>query len=445
MNIQLGSGRVHAANETPGYLPLPKCGGNKSAERYRATAAEVNCKACFKVVLAELDAEIVAHEAAADTTPGNPEVATPNAPESATVSHVSNTDRGETDMAETTATKLDVTEDAGKAALEQIDANIERARSLAESDNAEALEELGKETESIISSLVGKGSIKAKKEKRDAWKAAAVLPEKAPAKAVEGKVVAKTWDQYEGTQELINLGAEKLAEGVRLNLKASTVAAEVAAVTFDAWTRMENKAGDPDLMGAGDASKKFSGAMLRMAGEGFERTYDNEKALEKLARSAQDQRSDVRAAWLRSLDEDTKEGAERRALVAKKLEGKPDDVPASEWVAKAYNTSTIGQTEKRRLEHAEKRKRAAELEAAQSEDGDSGSGGGEGEGEGSDTSAETSTPDERVTKLTQKLLKDLGAAKPEDFEAASDETKKAIRESLTKAADALKAMITATL
>ncbi|MFJ4960977.1 hypothetical protein ACIP6P_00660 [Streptomyces sp. NPDC088729] len=442
MNIQLGSGKVHAASETPGHLPLPKCGGNKPAERYHATADEVNCKACFKVVLAELGAEIAADEAAGDTTPGNPEVVTPDAPESATVSHVSNTNRGETEMAETTTTKLDVTEEAGRAALEQIDANIERARSLAEADNAEALEELGAETESIISALVGKGSIKAKKEKRAEWTAAAVVPEKAVKKVTEGKIAPKTWDQYEGTQELINLGAEKLAEGVRLNLKASTVAAEVAAVTFDAWTRMENKAGDPDLLGAGDASKKFSGAMLRLAGDGFERTYDNEKALEKLARSAQDQRSDVRAAWLRSLDEDTEQGAERRALVAKKLEGKPEDVPASEWIAKAYNTSTIGQTEKRRLEYQAKQK-AAELESAQSADGDSDAEGGE--GEGSDASADNSTPDERITKFAKKLLKDVGTAKPEDFEVASDETKKAAREQFTKAIDALKAMVQATL
>lgn len=55
MNIQLGSGKVHAADENPGHLPLPKCGGNKPAERYRKTAADVTCKACFKAVLAELE------------------------------------------------------------------------------------------------------------------------------------------------------------------------------------------------------------------------------------------------------------------------------------------------------------------------------------------------------------------------------------------------------
>ncbi|MFC9191428.1 hypothetical protein [Streptomyces cyaneofuscatus] len=440
MNIQLGSGKVHAASETPGFLPLPKCGGNKPAERYRKTAADVNCKACFKVVLAELDREIAAYE---DTTPGNPEVVTPDAPESATVSHVSNTNRGETEMAETTATKLDVTEDAGKAALEQIDANIERARSLAEADNAEALEELGAETEGIISALVGKGSIKAKKEKRAEWAAAAIVPEKAVKKVTEGKIAPKTWDQYAGTEELMAIGAEKLAEGVRLHLKASTVAAEVASATFDAWTRMENKAGDPDLLGAGDAAKKFSGEMLRLAGEGFERTYDNEQSLKRLARSAQDQRSDVRAAWLRSLDTDTKEGAERRAIVAKQLEGKPEDVPASEWIAKAYNTSTIGQTEKRRLEYQAKQK-AAELEAG-SAGSDSEGGEGEGTGEGSDTSTDNSTPDERITKFAKKLLKDMETAKPEDFEVASEDTKKAAREQFTQAIEALKKMVQATL
>ncbi|MFD5643600.1 hypothetical protein ACFWIP_17915 [Streptomyces anulatus] len=72
MNIQLGSGKVHAASETPGHLPLPKCGGNKPAERYRKTGADVTCKACFKVVLAELE-KIEAEDAAAVDTATTPE------------------------------------------------------------------------------------------------------------------------------------------------------------------------------------------------------------------------------------------------------------------------------------------------------------------------------------------------------------------------------------
>jgi hypothetical protein len=391
---------------------------------------------------------------AAETTSEISEEIGHQAPESANVPSVSTTNQGETIMSNTTteAPKLDVTTDEGKAALEQIDANIERGRVLATEDNAEALEELGTETETIISNLSGKGSIKAKKEKRDAWKAAvseaaAAKPSKAVAKkAAEGVVMAKTWDQYEGTTELAAMGAEKLAEGVRLNVKSETVAQEVAAYAFEMVTRIPNKDENPDLMVASDAAKKAGAALLKMAGEAFEgqRTYDNEKALKRLTRSVQDYRSDARAAWLRSLDEDTEEAAERRARVAKVLEGKPDDVPASEWVAKAYGTSTIGQAERKRLAYHEKQK-AKELTAGGNGESNDGGGSDNDDDEENETSADNSTPDERATKLTDKLLKDIKTGKPEDFEAATDETKEAIRKKLEEAKKAITAMIAATL
>jgi hypothetical protein len=440
VNIQLRTGKIHAARKHQGYMSLPICGGNRAAEGYREVRGDVNCANCLKALA----------KAAEETTYENSEVADTDAPESANVPSVSNTNgnTGET-MAEKTAAKLDVNTEDGKAALEQIDANIERARSLAEAENVEGLAELKEETETIISALSGKDSIKAKKEKRNQWAEAATLVEKPKAKevakkAAEGVVVQKAWDQYEGTQELAAMGAEKLAEGVRLNLKASNVAMEVAAVAFDMVTRIPNKDDNPDLMVASDAAKKAGTALIKMAGEGFEHTWDNEQALKKLTRSVQDYRSDVRAAWLRSLDEDTEEAAERRARVAKVLEGKPDDVPASEFVAKAYGTSTIGQSERKRLAYQEKQK-AKELEAA----GGAGEGageGGEGEGEGAgETTADTTTPDERVTKLADKLLKDIGTGNPDDFENATDATKEAARKKLEEAKKAITAMIAATL
>lgn len=383
-----------------------------------------------------------------ETTYEFSEVAGHQAPESANVPSVSNTNeenQGENIMAEATATKLDVTEDAGKAALEQITANIERAKSLATEDNTEALEELGNETETIISNLSGKGSIKAKKELRDAWKAA-VSVERPVAKVVTGTVETKTWDQYEGTQELAAMGAEKLAEGVTLGLKVSNVAKEVAAIGFDMWTRIPNKSDAPDLMGDSDTAKKATKGLVEMAGKGFEHTYETEQTLKKFLRSIQDQRSDVRAEWLRSLDEDTEEAAERRARVAKILEGKPEGEKASEWVAKHYGTSTIGQGERKKLAYQEKQK-LAELEAAggSSDASGSGEGGGEGEGEGSGADAEAITPDESLEKSVTAIYKAMTKAKPDDFEKASAETRSAQLKRLVEAKEALDKMITALL
>lgn len=342
----------------------------------------------------------------------------------------------------------DVNTDQGKAAVDQIEANIERAASLVAdgSDTTELVAELHEETEALISSLSGKGSIAVKKQLREAWAGVTAAPEPkaevVKSEVKEGVVAPKTWDQYEGVQELVTMGAEKVVEGVKAHVRVSTLAKDVAAIGLDMWLRIPNKAGQPDLLGDTDPAKKASGALLRTAGEGFADDYDNQQALKRLMRSVQDQRSDVRAEWLRSLDEDTDIAAERRALMAKVLEGKPDDEPASKWVANVYGTSTIGQTERKRIEWAEKKK-ARELGKgeATSTEGD----GAEGEGEGEGASAETSTPDERVRLVAKKILSDVSSASVDDFEAASEETKEAIRTELENALEGLRAMIKATI
>jgi hypothetical protein len=407
MNVQLGNGKVHYAGQPDGFAPSPKCGGNRGSERYRETQAEVTCKNCQKIMNAELDAAVQA------------------------------TTEGETTMTD----RNDVTTEQGQTVIEQIDANIERASSLVEAENHEGLDELYKETEALVSSLSGKGSIAIKKEKREAWTAAAMAAPKPKAevkKVTVGQIVEKTWDQYEGVEELVSLGAEKIGEGVTAHVKISHLAKDVAAIVFDMWTRIPNKEGAPDLMGASDPAKKASGEMLKRAGNGFEDNYDNKQALKRLTRSVQDQRSDVRAEWLRSLDEDTEAGAARREIMAKVLEGKPEDQPASAWVADKYGASLLGMTERKRLEYAAK-VAGKELESG------AGAGGGEGEGEGEGEGSDESTPDERVTNVAKRLIKDIGMVTPDDFEKSSEETKEAVRTQLEEAIKALRAMVSATL
>ncbi|MFE3409440.1 hypothetical protein ACFXMT_14220 [Streptomyces mirabilis] len=336
-----------------------------------------------------------------------------------------------------TPEKYDVNTEAGEKAIEEINANIERIgvliREGAEGEKLTALEE---ETEGIISALSGKTSIAAKTECRDKLRqtkeeAAKAAPAAEVVQVHTGTIAAKTWDQYEGTTELVNLGAEKVAEGINAHVKVSNLAKEIAAITFDLALRIPNKADRPDILLDSDPAKKGARAIYDKALPLFDDNYDNAKALKSLIRSAQDFRSDVRAEWLRSLDGDGETAAERRAIVAAVLEDKPDDEKASEWVAKAYGTTTTGQGEAKRLAYHEKKKRleagntSKELESGESE--------------------ETTTPDERITKLTDRLVKDITSGKPEDFENASEETKEAIREKLEKASKALKLMIAATL
>jgi hypothetical protein len=429
MNVQLGNGKVHYAGEPDGFMPSPKCGGNRASERYVVVSAEVTCKNCQKIMA---DAEGISAEDLARAAEAL-------------------TNKGEITVSEQTEERP-----AELDTVEQIQANIERAASLAEAENVDGLKELGDETETLISGLPQRGRIllpgrekevtwaQAKKDFRGEWRQVAQPKPQAEPKAgkavakapAEGTVAPKTYDQYEGVQALVDAGAKQVSEGIKAHIKTSHLAKDVARTVFEMWLRIPNKDDVPDLTGSSDPAKKASGAMLKLAGEGFEHNYDTEDALKKLMRSVQTQRTDVRAEWLRSLDGEGDEADERRALVAKVLEGKPEETAASAWVASKYGVSLKGEIEKARDRYQEK-KALESGEAIVTPGGEAGEGEGEGEGE--------ATPDERVASVAKKLLTDIRKANPDDFEHASEDTKESVREQLEEALTALKAMIAATL
>jgi 23S rRNA-/tRNA-specific pseudouridylate synthase len=47
VNIQLRTGKIHAARKHQGYMSLPICGGNRAAEGYREVRGDVNCANCL--------------------------------------------------------------------------------------------------------------------------------------------------------------------------------------------------------------------------------------------------------------------------------------------------------------------------------------------------------------------------------------------------------------
>jgi tetratricopeptide (TPR) repeat protein len=323
----------------------------------------------------------------------------------------------------------DVNTDEGQKVIEQIDANIERALSLTD---PEAIKELEEENEALVSSLSGKGSIKVKTEKRAAFtEAANTMPEDvstAPTPKAEVETVdPKDYSIYAGVTELIADGAARVSEGVKLHLKTSDLAKDVAAIMLDMWHRIPNKDGNPDILGASHAAKEAARALYNKAGEGFERSYDTEEALKKLQRAVQHQRSDVRAQYLRSLDQDQDE----QKRFAKALEAKPEDVSVSQFIADLYGTALKGHGEIQRERYQAKQAITS---------------GGEADAEESEEEPEEeTTPDERVRSLVQKLKRDVAKAKPEEFESASEDTKEAVRAELEELFTAVKAMITATL
>ncbi|MGI5408205.1 hypothetical protein ACQEV9_15560 [Streptomyces chartreusis] len=342
---------------------------------------------------------------------------------------------GET-MAET---KTETTETDHAATVEQIEANIERASSLAEAENAEGLAELNKETETLISSLPSRGRFEEwgrpavtfaalKKSLRGNMRQASQAQAKPEPKAQVVKaepIVPAKYTDFEGVEELVTLGAERVAEGVRLHLRTSEVAQEIAKVALDIARSIPNKDGNPDIMVTSQQARDAMGALYRKAGEGFERTAANEKALKSLQRSVQYFRGDVRGEFLKSLDGDSADAAEDRAAFAKVLENKPEDVAPSVWVAKQYGTALKGQ---------------AEIDQEEFEAKELGSG-----AEGESEQSQAVSVDEKLRTFAKRVRADVVKVTVDDFEQASDETKEAIRQELEETYEALKAMIKATI
>lgn len=315
--------------------------------------------------------------------------------------------------------KNDVNTDEGRKVLDQIGANIERART---TTDAETRETLKNETEALISSLSGKGSIATKKECRDAM--AQALKDAAEHDQASTEVVnADDYNTYEGVAELVTKGAARVAEGVRLQIKASTLAKEIAAIGLDMWRRIPNKEGLPDLKGDSHAAKEAMKALYAKAGESFERNYDTEDALTKLQRAVQYQRSNVRAEYLRSLgDPENEDERQRFAKIIEPAGDDPAQVP--EIVANHYGMALKGAGEIARERYH------AQLA---------------GNDQDAPKEIEASDPDELVTTTVTRLRKAVTQAKPEAFAGASEETKAKARKELEELYEAVKAMITATL
>lgn len=320
------------------------------------------------------------------------------------------------------------TQDKTTATVEQINANIERSRSLAEAENVEALEELAKETEALISSLPSRGKrpgtdrtwTQYKKDVRADFKAAATVQEKPQPAPKAEVVVLETRDYHdaEGVEELVEMGAQRFAEGVRLHVKSSDLAKDVARMLLDMRVRMTDKTGAPDIKAASHGAKEASKDMYAAAGEMFRKggevsEFDAKAALLKLQKSVQNQMPTVRAEYLASLDTD----AEEAARFAKILEAAPEGTPASKAVADHYGVEL-----KSRYMLDKERFEAEVGEAASPGAIESGEGEGEGEGEGNGGASEA---EQIVTFFTRaeasidRAEKALGKAKDDESKEAA--------------------------
>lgn len=324
-------------------------------------------------------------------------------------------------------TKKPTAAEAKKIKLrEEIEANTERVRSLAEAKDAEAIAELVEETDALIGQL----PVKERTALRNALAMASEVQEEPPTDAEQSKVIASLetgdWKTVEGAQELVEMGASKIVESVAAHKKFSDFAADLATILYDLWYRMDNKDGLPDLTARSDAAKKAASALYARAGEQLSGdAFEVKQAIDALKRSVQYQRTEVRASFLRALDAPTAD----LSRFSKLLEKKPADVPVSKWVADAYGVPLKGKKELDREAWAKKNELT------------SGTTSGEAPADTTRSEGPKGTPDERVTKAVSSIMSAFRAANEEDFDAASEETKARERARLEEIKKAINLML----
>jgi hypothetical protein len=284
------------------------------------------------------------------------------------------------------------------AAVEQAQANIDRAVSLAEAENTEGLAELAKEHETLVSGMPNRGNIPAaegepkmtwaafKKASRDDFRKASQAQPKPEAKAKETAKEAKAaelelkrqaeaeaadYTKVEGVRERVEETSRLITEGVRLHVKTAQTARQ-AAETFLAGQRLIlTSDGLPDLKCVEPKSLKARKDVYETAREELSKEGDPEHAkalVEKFRIAVKNQTSDVLVGMVRALDDSPEEAAH----YAKIAELRPElaELPVSERVFEFYSIPRMSKRELMAQREAEKRAKLKELEAAKAE-GDS--------------------------------------------------------------------------
>ncbi|MEE1835770.1 hypothetical protein [Streptomyces sp. SP17KL33] len=194
-------------------------------------------------------------------------------------------------------------------------------------------------------------------------------PEEAPAaakkavakKAAPAPVESTDYTKNSAVVELVNMAAERIAEGVKAHQKASQTARSVAEVILDARLRLTNKQDTPDLKGASQAARDASAAIYKAAGGKLDGTDEEVKdAVFSMTQAVQYQMSDVLVGFIRALDNSPETYAE---MFGKVKEAHPDLKP-SEAVFAFYKLDSKSKLEKARERQAAKSELAAAAKIA---------------------------------------------------------------------------------
>jgi hypothetical protein len=335
----------------------------------------------------------------------------------------------------TAEVKYDVTKPEGKAALETIAANTERVASLRAEGNTDGAEALSVETDTMITALAGKNSIKAKKDARDALRKANEV--EAPKSAEVA--IPSDYREIEGVSALVDEGAKKIREGIAVGLKMVDLARSVGEIQLAQRLRITDpKTGLPDLNAvtrpAKDASKDTYGIV---AAELAPDDVESQAMHASIMKATQNRRSDVLVKFLRDLETvQTPEEIRSVFPTIQVADEKGAEESYTEAVYALYAEKGIELPRKGRTELAaekarEKAARAARaLEAGPSEGDSEGEGEGSGEGAGDAEPEEITDPVEYAGAYVAKLKRANKGARPGIFAELDSETAEKVKADL---------------
>jgi hypothetical protein len=335
----------------------------------------------------------------------------------------------------TAEVKYDVNTDEGKAALETIAANTERVASLRAEGNTDGAEALSVETDTMITALAGKNSIKAKKDARDALRKANEV--EAPKSAEVA--IPSDYREIEGVSALVDEGAKKIREGIAVGLKMVDLARSVGEIQLAQRLRITDpKTGLPDLNAvtrpAKDASKDTYGIV---AAELAPDDVESQAMHASIMKATQNRRSDVLVKFLRDLETvQTPEEIRSVFPTIQVADEKGAEESYTEAVYALYAEKGIELPRKGRTELAAEaaREKAAKaklaLEAAKSEDDSEGGEGDSGEGAGDAEPEEITDPVEYAGAYVAKLKRANKGARPGIFAELDSETAEKVKADL---------------
>lgn len=206
----------------------------------------------------------------------------------------------------------------------------------------------------------------------------------------------------ESVADLVAQGAQRIAEGIQQMMSMADLGREVSRVQIKIHTQLRTREGLPDLRAVTDASKSANRRMYDLAQN---LSGVDDMMMDKVIKGVHNHKSDVRAEYLRSLDEPGADLAPYASILR-------DDMPPSVAVAAHYGVSIQGRRERERK--VMKRLRSVRGSGA--------------------------TPAERAENIVHAVSSLLTEATPDDYRYLDEDTRETVIKELGDAAESLAAI-----